>query len=55
MLNKRAANEDAAFDVELDKTQSLDTNVINMTFNFWLTKFTEDVWKEDGWDCDEND
>lgn len=48
MLNKRAANEDAAFDVELDKTQSLDTNVINMTFNFWLTKFTEDVWKEDG-------
>ena len=30
-LNKQAANEEARFDVEQDKIQSLDTNIDNMT------------------------
>ena len=50
-MNKQAANEEAEFDVERDKIQSLDTNIVNMTaesFNFWLTKFVEEVCKEDG-------
>ena len=41
-LNKQSANEEAGFDVERDKIQSLDTNIINMTaesLNFRLTKF----------------
>ena len=49
-LNKQAANEEAGFDVERDKIQSLDTNIVNMTaesLKFWLTKFVE-VCKEDG-------
>ena len=32
--------------MERDKIQSLDTNIVNMTaesFNFWLTKFVEEV------------
>ena len=29
-LNKQAANEEAGFDVERDKIQSLDTNIVNM-------------------------
>ena len=50
-LNKPPANEEAGFDVERDKIQSLDTNIVNMTaesLNFWLTKFVEEVCKEDG-------
>ena len=30
-LNKQAANEEAGFNVERDKIQSLDTNIVNMT------------------------
>ena len=50
-LNKQAVKEEAGFDVERDKIQSLDTNIVNMTeesLNFWLTKFVEEVCKEDG-------
>ena len=44
-------NEEVGFHVERDKIQSLDTNIVNMTaesLNFWLTKFVEEVCKEDG-------
>ena len=47
-------NKQAGFDVERDKIQSLDTNIVNMTaesLNFSLTKFVEEVCqvcKEDG-------
>ena len=37
--------------MERDEIQSLDTNIVNMTaesLNFWLTKFVEEVCKEDG-------
>ena len=50
-LNKQAANEEAGFDVERDKIQRLDRNIVNKTaesLNFWLTKFVEEVCKEDG-------
>ena len=50
-LNKEAANEEAGFDVDRDKIQSLDTNIVNMTaesLNVWLAKFVEEVCKEDG-------
>ena len=50
-VEQTAANEEAGFDVERDKIQSLDTNIVNMTaesLNFWLTKFVEEVCKEDG-------
>ena len=46
---KQAASEEAGFDVERDKIQSLDTNIVNMkaeSFNFWLTKFNEEVCKK---------
>ena len=48
MLNKQAANEEAGFDVERDKIQSLDKNIVNMTaesLNFLVDKFVEEVWK----------
>ena len=44
-------NEEIRFHVEWDKIQSLDTNIVNMmaeSLNFWLTKFVEEVCKEDG-------
>ena len=44
-------NEEVGFHVERDKIQSLDTNIVNMTaesLNFWLTKFVEEMRKEDG-------
>ena len=47
-LNKQAANEEAGFVVEWDKTQRLDTNKTAESLNFWLTKFVEEVCKEDG-------
>ena len=50
-LNKQTTNEEAGFDVERDKIQILDTNIVNMmaeSLNFWLTKFVEEVCKEDG-------
>ena len=37
--------------MDIDKVQSLDTNIINMnaeSLNFWLVKFVEEVCKEDG-------
>ena len=46
-LNKQAANEEAGFDVEWDKIRSLDTN-INNDVEFLVTKFVEEVCKEDG-------
>ena len=44
-------NEEVRFHVERDEIRSLDTNMVNMTaesLNFWLTKFFEGVYKEDG-------
>ena len=44
-------NKEVGFHVERDKIQSLDTNIVNMTaesLNFWLTKFVEEMCKEDG-------
>ena len=49
--NARLNKQEAGFDVERDKIQSLDTNIVNMmaeSFNFWLTKFVEEVCKENG-------
>ena len=37
-LNKQAANEEAGFDVEQDKIQSLDTNIVNMTAQSFLSE-----------------
>ena len=37
--------------MEPDKIQALDTNIVNMTpesLNLWLTKFVQEVCKEDG-------
>ena len=48
--NKEAENEEVGLHVERDKIQSLATNIVNMTaesLNFWLTKFVEEVCKED--------
>ena len=44
-LNKQAANEEAGFDVERDK---IIVNITAESLNFWLTKFVEEVCKEDG-------
>ena len=49
--NKDPSKEEAGFHVELDKIQALDTNIVNMTpesLNLWLTKFVQEVCKEDG-------
>ena len=49
--NKEAVNKEAGFHVERGKIQSLDRNIVNMTaesLNFWLSKFVEEVCKEDG-------
>ena len=47
-LNKQVGYEEAGFNLEQDKIQSLDMNTVNMTaepLNFWLTKFVEEVCK----------
>ena len=70
-LNKQAVNEEAGFDVERDKIQSLDTNIVNMTAEslrrmgngirigmlslLFVGQFCIFVPFCNGWNCDEND
>ena len=49
--NKNPGLEEIGFKAEVEKIQSLETNFVNMTaesLNFWLTKFVQEICKEDG-------
>ena len=47
-LNKQAANGEAGFDVERDKIQSLDTNIVNMMAESLKNLWKKSLCKEDG-------
>ncbi|CAB4003470.1 Hypothetical predicted protein [Paramuricea clavata] len=45
-VNKNPRIEERSFKIDIDKVQTLDTNIANMsveTLNFWLTKFVQEV------------
>ena len=45
-VNKVPCIEQRSFKIDIDKVQTLDTNIANMsaeTLNFWLTKFVQDL------------
>lgn len=49
--NKNPVLEEIGFKADVNKIQSLETNIVNMTadsLNFWLTKFVQEICKEDG-------
>lgn len=49
--NKDPANEKCSFKFDLEKVQTLDTNICNMTpesLDLWLTKFVQEVCKSNG-------
>ena len=50
-VNKDPCIEQRSFKIDIDKVQTLDTNIANMsaeTLNFWLTKFVQEVGKING-------
>ena len=50
-VNKNPRIEERSFKIDIDKVQTLDTNIANMsveTLNFWLTKFVQEVAKANG-------
>ena len=50
-VNKDPCIEQRSFKIDIEKVQTLDTNIANMgaeTLNFWLTKFVQEVVKVNG-------
>ena len=50
-VNKDPCIEQRSFKIDIDKVQTLDTNIANMsaeTLNFWLTKFVQEMVKVNG-------
>ena len=49
--NKNPCAEQCSFPVDLHKIQTLETSIVDMSvesLNFWLTKFFEEIVKENG-------
>ena len=49
--NKNPCAEHCSFPVDLHKIQTLETSIVDMSvesLNFWLTKFFEEIVKENG-------